>query len=165
MESLSLDLIQPTPQEVRAAFIMQIAVEYQLVSIQLDKTTAPLTPLQDSVRLALYLSTQPLIYVTRPNSAYVRNLATQIKDSLEEVDVQSLDVSHRELLLWMLFITAHNSKGEEGWTWCVPRIVEMIDFLGYSVVEQVENMLRGFYHFGDLFTATIIDAWKLRGTE
>lgn len=158
MELCVLDLVRPTYEEMRVAYATQFSIEYQLLSLPFEETDKPLTPLQETVRLALYVSAQPIVHVSKPSAAVFRAIAAQLKESVERVDMLALCNNNRELLLWVLFVIAHISKGEEEWIWCVTRISQVVESLGLSTVKQIEDALRGFYHLGESFSATIEEA-------
>ena len=77
---------QPTREQVRLVYAIQRFVEYHPLSLPFEKFDDPIISLQDCVRLALYISAQPVILGASPSSAFIRTLTTQLKASLEKVN-------------------------------------------------------------------------------
>ena len=155
VELCFLESLQPTYEEMQLVFATQLFVEYNLLSLPFEKAGEPLTPLQDCVRLSLYIAAQQMILGAPATAVFIRIIAAQLKASLEKVDVKSLCVSNRELLLWVSFIMAHISGGEQDSAWCITQISALEDSLGLTTTRQVEEVLRGFHHFGETFSETI----------
>jgi hypothetical protein len=156
MESCALNIVQPTNEEMRLVYATQIYIEYQLLSLPFEKADYPLMPLQECVRLSLYVSTQPLYFVSSPSAAFIRTMASQLKESLERVEEFATGVSCREVILWVLLVIAQISKGEKLWTWCVAQISSVAESLGLSTAEQVKGVLRGFCYIREPFSVTIV---------
>ena len=155
-----LDHLRPTYEDVQFIYTTQTLVEYQLLSLPFDNIGHPLTPAQESVRLALFVFAQPIITLTKPSSAFTRSMARQLKESLLCTEMPSLWSPNFDLLLWVLFIAAHISDGQEEWTWVVTHISKLVRLLRLQALNQVEEILLGFYYPQDAFGRTLIAIWR-----
>lgn len=159
MEPYLLGLYQPTDEELRLAFTVQLSCEYQLLSLPFQHPNKPLTPTQEAVRLTLYAAFQPILDVSRPHWAFQRSIRLQLWETLRDINVPGQNVSENELLLWLYLIFAHLSSDQEGWYWAVSCVSELNDALGLQTLGQLEFVLGSFYIPRDSFRQSVRKVW------
>ena len=155
---LAGDLI-PTYEDCQYFYSAQTLAEYQLLSLPFDNAEHPLTPAQESVRLALFIFARPFIALIKP-SAFTRTMFRKLRASLQRSEISSLWAPNYELLLWVLFIAAHISNSQDEWTWVIVHISELVKLLRLHTVSQIEEILVGFFYPEDCLGRTLIDVWR-----
>lgn len=146
----------PTPTDMQYIYGLEMSVEYHLTVLRADES---LTPAQHAVRLALFIFPQPFILVAKPNAAFCRAMTKRMKKWLERSDLVSLWAPKCDLLLWVLFVTAHISIGEAEWPWVLSCLSTLISFLGLQSVGEMEKVLNGFYYHPPFFMVTAEKIW------
>lgn len=155
-----LDQLIPTYEDIQFIYTLQMVVEYRLLSMPFDTVQHPLTSAQESIRLALFVFAQPIISVTESSAAFTRSMARQLKESLERTEMSSLWAPNFDLLLWVLIIGAHIANGQEEYPWLIAHISKLVKILQLQAVDQIEQMLLGFYYFQRSFGPTLANVWN-----
>lgn len=151
----------PSEEEIQAVYAQYMATIYQLLVRPSSKPTAEgLTPEQDSVRLALFLVTQPALSVSQPTSAFSRSIAKQLRSALEHTEMSKLWESSSSLLLWILYMLAHISYGEDQWPWIITHVAMLTKAMDIGSRKQMQEVLSGFYFFPDPSVTTLQKVWS-----
>ena len=151
-----------TREDYTYVYTKKVWIEFQLLSyphVQSEEEE-PVTPAQEAVCLALYTFSQPIVFVTRASAAFPQAMARQLITTVKKADFSNLWGPCLELRLWVLFITAFLSQGEVHWIWLVAQISDLIDHLHIHTVEDMEEILMGFYYFPEYFGAALKNMWK-----
>lgn len=147
---------EPSPADMQYIYCQQMSVEYQLTALRADRS---LSPGQQAVRIALFVYPQPFILVAKPNAAFCRAMTKRIKTWLEQSDLINLWAPNYDLLLWVLFVTAHISFGETKWPWVLSYLSSLVGLLGLQSADEVESVLNGFYYDAKYFRVTVNKIW------
>lgn len=151
-------VLQPTCDEWRIIYARQMCVDYHLLLLPFGKTDGPLTPFQEAARLALYVSAQPIIHISKPSSTFARGMAAQLQDALVKVDMLAHCTPNREMVLWMLLLGLYITICKKQRAWYSGRISEVLESLDLHTVDQVDEVLQGFYNLGPSHSMIINDA-------
>lgn len=69
----------PTYEDIQTIDTTQMATDYQLLHLPFTTNGSNLTPMQDAVRLAVYIFAQAIMTVANQFSAFSRSMSTQLK--------------------------------------------------------------------------------------
>ena len=65
-----------------------------------------------------------------------------------------------DLLLWVLFVGAQVSYGQEEWAWLIAHIAMAVRLLGLESQDKLREVLVGFYYLSTLFDETLDKVWR-----
>jgi hypothetical protein len=123
-----------------------------------DKSLPALTPLQNAVRLVLFVYGFATYTKFEPSSAYIQAIAAQLKESLELVDLSALEIP--DLLLWTQFFGASISRLSKERSWFVTRLARTIHQLELKSPDGMEEILRRFFYMGVLSRPSLLEIWN-----
>ena len=133
-------------------------VEYDLLSLPFDPTLEEaLTPLQNAVRLTLFIFGFATYTRFEPSSAYTLAIVDQLKEALELVDTSTLWSS--DLLLWTLFFGAHIARHTQERAWFVTHLAENTSQLDLGSVDAVQGVLETFFFLKPFSRASLLEIW------
>lgn len=122
-----------------------------------------LSPVQNAVRLALLIVDVAGFVGLPPNALFVKCMALQLKEAMEEVDVWKVEPCEDEIIrlrVWILFIGVVLSSASKERRWFIPGIVEGSDALSLNSCDELEQLLVQFLCPGSGFTKEIDGIWE-----
>jgi hypothetical protein len=149
--------MRSTSQEFEFFYIKQCAVEYDLLSMPFDDGLSPLTPLQNAVRLVLFIFGFATYTRFEPSAAYTQAIVAQLKESLEAVDLETLWTS--DLLLWTFFFGAHISRQTRERPWFIACLVRSTRQLEIRSADEMQGMLLRFFYIGGFSRESLLEIW------
>ena len=159
-ELCALGRLKPTYHDIQYIYTAQIAADYRLLEMPFSEAEGDIAPAQDAVRLALYIFAQPIVNVAKPASAFCRAMARQLQEALELSELFAFWESSNDLLLWVLFIGARISHGQEEWAWLVSHIALIVTVLDIRSRDEMKGVLMGFFYFSNSFDETLEEVWR-----
>lgn len=159
-ELCTLGVLNPPYDDIQYIYSLQVANDYELLMIPFNQECGEISPVQEALRLVLYIFAQPIIAVASPKAAFSRSMVRQLQAALECSECSTLWQRNFDLLLWVLFIGAHISYGEKEWDWFLAHIAMITRVLGIRSANEVKGVLSGFYYFPKLFDGTMEIVWK-----
>ena len=149
--------IRTSPEEFEFFYMRHCAVEYDLLSLPFDGTLATLTPLQNAVRLTLFVFGFATYTRFEPSSAYTLAIVDQLKQELDRVGLATLWTS--DLALWTLFFGAHISRHTKERAWFVTHLARNIGKLGLTSPDEMQEVLGRFFFLKIFTQASLLEIW------
>lgn len=156
------DTIRNSHEEYEFFYMRQCCVEYDLLSMPFDKSLPALTPLQNAVRLVLFVYGFATYAKFEPSSAYIQAIVAQLKESIELVDLPALEIP--DLLLWTQFFGASISRLSKERSWFVTHLARTIHQLKLKSADDMEEILRRFFYMGVLSRPSLLEIWNEVGS-
>ena len=150
--------IRTSPEEFEYFYMRHCAVEYDILSLTFDETLATLTPLQNAVRLTLFVFGFATYTRFEPSSAYILAIVDKLKRELDLVDLATLWTS--DLVLWTLFFGAHISRHTKERAWFVTHLARNIGKLGLTSAFEVQEVLGRFFFLKIFTQASLLEIWN-----
>ena len=145
LRNTQADMIRrSTRKEIRASFTLRTNIEYELLALPF--MADGITPEQDVVRLALYLSCKPTLISSPLTATLTDSMATQIYNSLRKSSGSSGWSSCPMLLLWALSIAASICLEANQRSWITREIAVLTKSLNLETQEEMEEILTGFFY-------------------
>jgi hypothetical protein len=147
-----------SPQEFEFFYMRHSSVEYDLLSLPFDETLSPLTPLQNAVRLTLFIFGFATYTRFEPLAASTHTIVVQLKESLELVDLSILKTS--DLLLWPLFFGAHLSMRTKERPWFISCLARAVLYLDLTSADDMQNVLLRFFYLEGFSRESLLEIWN-----
>lgn len=151
--------LDPADQDSDAAASLQMMVEYELLSLPFEGSRLRRLPYSDAIRLALFVFGQPICTIINPTSSFARSVSAQLRRKLETASCTLRRKANRDLSIWLLFITAYVSYGQQDCVWAIGILSELVSEEQIETVEQFEELLCGFYCIDMWFRGTVKKVW------
>lgn len=132
-------------------------VEFDLLSMPFDDPSSRLTPLQNVVRLVLFIFGFATYTRFEPFSAWTQAIVVQLKESLELTDLSAVQPS--DLLLWAEFFGALVSRRTNERPWFIARLARTVSQLGLESAEDMQAVLLRFFYLGSLSQGSLLEIW------
>jgi hypothetical protein len=149
--------IRTSSQEFEFFYMRHCAVEYDLLSMPFDETPSSLTPLQNAVRLILFIFGFATYTKLEPSAAYTQAIMAQLKESLEAIDLSALWTP--DLLLWTLFFGAHISRQTKERPWFITCLARSIRQLELRSADEMQRVLLRFFYIGGFSRESLLEIW------
>ena len=133
------------------------AVEYDLLSLPFDEMPSTLTPVQNAVRLTLFIFGFATYTRFEPSSAYTQAMVDQLKEALELIDSPALLRS--DLLSWTGFFGAHISRHTKERKWFITRLARTTGQLNLKSAGDLEAVLERFFYLENFSRASLLEIW------
>ena len=149
----------PSSEDIQYTYTLQVASDFDL--LDLPYTSAKdLTPIQDAVRLALYIIAQPIVRIATTSSAFSRAMAQQLKKAIDRCDKAELWVANADLLLWVIFVATYVSHGQEEWSSLIAYMAMTVEAFGIETESEMEEMLSGSVYVKKFCGEALGRAWR-----
>ena len=156
----STGVIELGPSEMQAISKTQMQVDYRLLCLPFEgQNDSTLSPIQNIVRLSLFVFAQPIVNIVKSSSAFNRSMTLQIRASLEQIDLCSLEGTSPDLLTWVLFILGHISRGQPEYGWAASHLARLLRKMQLESIDDLRDVLSEFYYFDNSFEETLKDVW------
>jgi hypothetical protein len=163
LRNTQADMIRTSSRsDVRASFTLRTKIEYELLALPF--TADAITPEQDVVRLALYLSCKPTLISTPLTATLSDSMATQIYNALWKSSGSSSWSSCPSLLLWALSVAASICFEENQRSWIMREIAVLTKYLNLETQEEMEEILTGFFYVLEHFGDSLRTVWGIAST-
>ena len=144
--------LTPTFEDAQYFTMSQQTLKYQLLCL---KSTT--TPLQKAVLLAWFMFAYALIIRFGPTSAFACSLVEQLQDAVTQTNLACGWPNSCDLLLWVLFVGVHCSRGQGQYSWFTVRFAQTKDqFYDMYSIEDLQKLLSRFFFVEEIFGPTLI---------
>jgi hypothetical protein len=151
--------LHPTSEDIQYIYTLQIAADFELLDLSYH-SASPLTAIQETVRLALYIIAQPIARIATTSSAFSRSMAQQLKKAIDRCDISELSAANADLLLWVLFVATYVSHGQEEWSSLIAYMAMAVEALGIETEREMEDVISGFVYLRKFSGEALRKAWR-----
>jgi hypothetical protein len=127
-------------------------VDYHLLSLPFQ---IRLTPLQESVRISLFI----FYYLTLLRFAPAV-MSEMLQASLQKTDLPSFWSPYSSLLLWVIFVGVHVSRTKKERPWFVFYLARGVKLLEIQTLDQLRDVLSRFFYLDRLFGKSLTKIWE-----
>lgn len=142
--------------DVELIFDANHLADYRLLSLPFNVI---LSPIQESTRLALYISAWVNTLSFEPDLAYTKALISQLQEALQILDLPPHQTSTLKLLAWQLFVGAHISRTRPERPWFILNLARAIHLLGLESEDQLEELLCEFFYIKRIYWQSLPKIW------
>jgi hypothetical protein len=142
--------------DLELIFDVHHLADYHLLSLPFNAT---LSPIQESTRLALYISAWLNSLSFEPGLAYTFALVHQLQKALQEVEPPTSSKPAVRLLTWVLFIGAHISRTRAERPWFIQHLARATQLLGLESVGQLRDLLFNFFYMEKIYGPSLPQIW------
>lgn len=154
---ISTGEISASNDDLELIFDLHHLADYHLLKLPFE---AMLSPIQESTRLALYISAWLNTLNFEPGVAYTDALIHQLQDALQRLDLPPFGMAAFRLLIWELFVGAHISRTRSERPWFIRHLARAAGFLGLESASQLRQLLLGFFYMEKIYGQSLPHIWE-----
>ena len=152
--------IDPAFPELEFFFATQRSIDHYLLFMLFNTAVSPLTPIQKTVCLTLFIFVYTTIVAFEPYAAYTRALTELLKEHLDQSPMSTFWAPSYDLCLWVVFIGAHISKGQRERPWFITQVARGIRLLALQDLHQMRETLLGFFYIDRFHDKSLREIWN-----
>lgn len=153
---ISTGVISASNDDLELVFDIHHLADYHLLSLPFQ---AKLSPIQESTRLALYISVWLNTLNFEPGLAYTIALVHQLQGALQSLEVPRSRTPALKLLTWELFVGAHISRTQPKRRWFMQHLATTIYLLGLQREDQLRVLLFEFFYVEGIYGQSLPQIW------
>ena len=153
---ISKRVVIASNDDLELIFDLHHLADYHLLSLPFNED---LSPLQEVIRLALYISAWLNTLNFDPGLGYTNALLQQLEEALQSLELPSGPTPVSRLLTWVLFVGAHISRTREERPRFVQHLAKAIKLLGVQSAAQLRELMSKYFYMERIYALSLQEIW------